>query len=126
MSHPGTVCLKARGKSVLKVARGMLCHTPMSSFESTEEKMSLPVELNNGESEKANPPADADRHISVTLAHELNNILTVVQGQADHLFAKHRENSALAPALKAISDAAHRAAHMVRTAPRFDLTRPTS
>lgn len=93
----------------------------MSSFNSTEEKLVLPVELNGVEIRHENRPPDADRHISFTLAHELNNILTVVQGHADHLLSKNPENTVLTTTLKKISDAAHRAADLVRTAPKLDL-----
>ena len=88
--------------------------------------MALPIELNGNESVRGNWPPDANRHISFTLAHELNNILTVVQGNADHLFAKNQENAALAPTLKKISEAARRAAELVRTAPKLDFTPPTT
>jgi len=98
----------------------------MSSFESTDEKKALPIELSGGENHRQNRPPDADRHISFTLAHELNNILTVVQGQADHLFVKHQENTALAPNLKKIADAARRAAELVRNAPKLDFNPPAA
>jgi signal transduction histidine kinase len=98
----------------------------MSSFDSTDEKLALPVELNGAGIRQENRPPDADRHISITLAHELNNILTVVQGHADHLFVKHQENAALAPALKKISDAARRAAELVRNAPKLDFNPPVT
>ena len=86
--------------------------------------MALPVELNAPANSRENRPPDADRHISFTLAHELNNILTVVQGHADHLFAKNQENAALAPTLKKISEAVRRAAELVRNAPKLDFTPP--
>ena len=88
--------------------------------------MALPVELNGSESPREIRPPDADRHISFTLAHELNNLLTIVQGHADHLFAKNQENTALAPTLKKISDAARRAAELVRNAPKLDFTPPVA
>ena len=90
------------------------------SFDSTEEKLVLPVELNGIGIRHEDRPPDADRHVSFTLAHELNNILTVVQGHADHLLSKNRDNKELEPTLKKISDAAHRAAELVRTAPKLD------
>ncbi|HEX3889502.1 MAG TPA: hypothetical protein VHX90_01515, partial [Verrucomicrobiae bacterium] len=48
------------------------------------------------------------RHISPKVAHELNNILTVVQGYSDCLLFKHREDAALQANLKMISDASRR------------------
>ena len=59
---------------------------------------------------------DPDRHISPVVAHELNNIFTIIQGYADRLLAKHGANPALETQLKLISDAAKRAATLVRTA----------
>jgi signal transduction histidine kinase len=93
----------------------------MSLFE-ISDKTNSPLQSNGGENHKA----DSDRHISSTLAHELNNLLTVVQGHADRLFVKHQEDSMLASNLKKISDAAHRAAELVRTAPKPDLNPPTA
>lgn len=88
--------------------------------------MALPVELNTPANSRENRPPDADRHISSTLAHELNNLLTVVQGHADHLFAKNSENAGLAPTLKKISEAARRAAELVRNAPKQDFEPPAA
>lgn len=59
---------------------------------------------------------DSTRHIAPTVAHELNNILTIVQGYADRLLLRHSQNPALMPDLKLISEAARRAATVVRTA----------
>jgi len=98
----------------------------MSPSESTDKKTASPRPPGSGENRQENSKPDADQHISISLAHELNNILTVVQGHADRLFAKHREDSALAPVLKVISEAAHRATIMVRNAPKPDYTPPRS
>lgn len=91
-----------------------------------DEKKASPLPPGGGENRLGNRRPDADRHISLTLAHELNNILTVVQGHADRLFVKHREDAVLAPGLKMISDAAHRAAELVRNAPKLDFNPPSS
>lgn len=88
--------------------------------------MTSPLQTSGGENRQANHKPDSDRHLSLTLAHELNNILTVVQGHADRLFLKHREDSALAPGLKSISEAAHRAAELVRNALKLDPSPPSS
>ena len=56
------------------------------------------------------------RHISPVVAHELNNILTIVQGYAERLLFKHPENAALQPHLKLILEAARRATAVVREA----------
>jgi signal transduction histidine kinase len=98
----------------------------MSYLESTDDKAAPPAQSNGGENGRDNRRADADRHISLTLAHELNNLLTVVQGHADRLFAKHQEDAVLAPTLKKISEAAHRAAELVRGAPKLDFNPPAA
>jgi signal transduction histidine kinase len=103
-----------------KVACKVLDLIAMSLREISDNTAS-PPQPNGGESHQT----DCHRHISATLAHELNNLLTVVQGHADRLFVKHQEDSVLAPNLKKISEAAHRAAELVRNAPRFELDPPT-
>ena len=98
----------------------------MSYLESTDETAASPLQTSGGENRQDHRRADADRHISLTLAHELNNLLTVVQGHADRLFVKHQEDAILAPTLKKISEAAHRAAELVRSAPKPDFNPPTA
>ena len=67
-----------------------------------------------------NPPtatsADATRSISRDVAHELNNVMTIIRGYADRLIMKHGDNPALRPELQLISDNARRAANVVRAA----------
>jgi nitrogen-specific signal transduction histidine kinase len=66
---------------------------------------------------------DPARHISPVVAHELNNILTIIQGYTGRLLLKHGDNPALESHLKLISEASHRAAILVRSAvsPEADL-----
>jgi len=59
---------------------------------------------------------DPAKHVSPVIAHELNNILTIVQGYADRLLVKYPNDSALQPQLKLISEAARRAAIIIRDA----------
>jgi hypothetical protein len=59
---------------------------------------------------------DPARHIAPVAAHELNNILAIVQGYADRLLLRHAQNPALMPDLKLISEAAKRAATVIRNA----------
>jgi nitrogen-specific signal transduction histidine kinase len=59
--------------------------------------------------------SDSDRHISPAIAHELNNILTIIQGYTDRLLFKHDESPMLETQLKLISEASKRAATLVRT-----------
>jgi signal transduction histidine kinase len=75
---------------------------------------------------RQNQQSDSHGHISSTLAHELNNLLTVVQGQADRLFVKYKDDAVLAPNLKKISEVAHRAAELVRSAPRLEINSPAT
>jgi hypothetical protein len=59
---------------------------------------------------------DPARHISPTVAHELNNILTIIQGYADRLLVKNSGNPALESHLKLICEASRRASILVRSA----------
>lgn len=89
----------------------------MSSDDLIQTK--LPAELEPGETaswRETNPNFDPARHMAPTVAHELNNILTVIQGYADRLLLHHGGDSALMPHLKQISEAARRAAGVVRKA----------
>jgi len=104
----------------------MLCQIAMSHLESTNEKTASPLPQSGGENRQENHQSDSDRHISAALAHELNNLLTVVKGHADRLFSKYQGDAALAPNLKKISEAARRAAELVRNAPKLDFSPPSS
>lgn len=64
-------------------------------------------------------PADAldnQKQIGRDVAHELNNVLTIIMGYADRLLLKHGENPALRPELKLIAENARRAQAVVRAA----------
>ena len=65
---------------------------------------------------RASVKPDPSRFISPAVAHDLNNIITVVQGYADCLIIKHRDDESIKPQLKSISDAAKRAAIIVNAA----------
>jgi signal transduction histidine kinase len=96
----------------------------MSHLESLDKKMASPPQPGGVENRQENRKIEADRHISSTLAHELNNLLTVVQGHAERLCLKHQEDSALASNLKTMADATRRAAELVRNAPKLELSPP--
>ena len=88
----------------------------MSSYDSIYKKMASTLE---GGGEGGSEPVhkyDPARHVAPIVAHELNNILTIVQGYADRLLLRHGEDPALLPQLRLISDAARRAANVVREA----------
>lgn len=69
-----------------------------------------------GSPRESAPKYDPARHVAPVIAHELNNILTIVQGYADRLLLRHGEDPALLPQLRLISEAAKRAAIVVREA----------
>ena len=97
----------------------------MSSYESIYKKMAASLE-ESGVKTLSDPAQrfDPARHVAPLVAHELNNILTIVQGYADRLLIKHGENPTLNTQLKLISESAKRAATLVRTAmePELDMT----
>jgi nitrogen-specific signal transduction histidine kinase len=62
------------------------------------------------------PKPEPAEHIPLAVAHELNNIITIIRGYADRLLSKHNQDPALEPHLKLISDAARRAGLIVRDA----------
>ena len=89
----------------------------MSSFDSIYKKMASSLERGgagniNGSDKKYDPA----RQISPLIAHELNNILTIMQGYSEHLLIRHGEDSAMQQHLKLISEASRRAANIVRKA----------
>ena len=62
------------------------------------------------------PQFDPEKHVSPGIAHELNNILAIVQGYTDRLLVKCADNEALLSDLKLVCDAARRAAIIIRDA----------
>jgi nitrogen-specific signal transduction histidine kinase len=89
----------------------------MSSLENIYEKMTPNNSSTSFASLHPQPAVpESSLKISREVAHELNNILTIVRGYADRLIMKHGDNPALRPELKLIADNARRAASVVRTA----------
>lgn len=89
----------------------------MSAYESIYKKMASTLQGGGDESlREAAAKYDPARHVAPVVAHELNNILTIVQGYADRLLLRHGEDPALLPQLRLISEAARRAAVVVREA----------
>jgi hypothetical protein len=62
------------------------------------------------------PQPEPSNQIGRDVAHELNNILTIIQGYADRVILKHGANAAWRPELQVISDNARRAVAVVRQA----------
>jgi len=89
----------------------------MSSLDNIYQKMVPTLEpatlaqLHHEPSHSEPPP-----QIAREVAHELNNILTIIQGYADRMLMKHGENPALRPELQLIADNARRAVSVVRKA----------
>ncbi|HEY2329775.1 MAG TPA: histidine kinase dimerization/phospho-acceptor domain-containing protein [Verrucomicrobiae bacterium] len=93
----------------------------MSSLDNIYMKMSPTLEaadLANLHHEQARP--DAEKQIGREVAHELNNILTIIRGYADRMALKHGANPALRPDLQLISENVKRAESVIRhsTLPR--------
>jgi signal transduction histidine kinase len=88
----------------------------MSSYDSIYKKMAESLENSAPGFHESTHKFDHARHIAPAVAHELNNILTVVQGYSDRLLIKHSDDPALQPYLKLISQATQRAATVIRDA----------
>jgi hypothetical protein len=89
----------------------------MSSLDNIYMKMSPTLEPAVLAHLHQNPaPAGSEKHIGSEVAHDLNNILTIVRGYADRMLIKHGENLALRADLQLISEHARRAELVVRQA----------
>ena len=75
-----------------------------------------PADLVNLHHELPQLPPDVQKKIGRDVAHELNNILTIIRGYADRVLMKHGENLALRPDLQLIADNAKRAEVVIRRA----------
>ena len=89
----------------------------MSSLENIYERMT-PASGPTSFAQTPPPPAPSDPTLKISrdVAHELNNVLTIVRGYADRLILKHGDNPALRPELQLISDNARRAEKVIRAA----------
>jgi hypothetical protein len=104
----------------------LLSQPPMSSsYDSIYKK--LASSLGSGLPEHG-PEAvrEAAQLLSPAAAHELNNLLTIIQGYADRLLARHAGEAELSEQLKLIAQAARRATVIVHGAGRpTDLHAPS-
>ena len=85
------------------------------------------VPASGSESSRLPEPAvqfDPAKHVSPLIAHELNNILAIVQGYADRLLLKYANDAILTSELKLVTEAARRAATIIRDATPQTLTKP--
>ena len=104
----------------------MLFNLQMSSLENIYLKMAPSLEptvLANLHQEPEAP--DAQKQVGREVAHELNNIFTVIRGYADRMLVKHGDNPALRPDLQLIAENIKRAELLVRHSTCHQ-TRPTA
>ncbi len=71
-----------------------------------------------GEANATGAPSEpmARGQIGGDVAHELNNIITIIRGYAERMLIKHGENGMLRPDLQVLTDNARRAEKVVRQA----------
>ena len=99
------------------LAHRLLESVEMSSLENIYQKMAPTSEpAMSAQSHHHPPDAEQPRVIGREVAHELNNILTIIQGYADRVLMKHGENPALRPDLQLISENTRRALSVIRQA----------
>ena len=96
----------------LRIANGM----PMPSSEFIYKKMASLEQSGAGRFQETACKFDSAWQMPRTVVHELNNILTIIQGYADRLLLKHGEDPALQPQLRMIFESARRAAALIREA----------
>ena len=99
----------------------------MSSLDNIYQKMVPtlePATLAHLHHEPARPEPQAQ--MAREVAHELNNILTIIQGYADRMIMKNAENPVLSPDLKTISNNARRAVTLIREARRLTAAKSLS
>lgn len=90
--------------------------------------MTSSLDGNLPQAQESAPGFDPAKHVSPVIAHELNNILAIVQGYAERLLMRYPDDAALQPSLKLISESARRAASIIReaTPSKAKMTVPTS
>ena len=88
----------------------------MSSSEFIYKKMASLEQSGAGRFHETAWKLDSARQMPPTVRHELNNILTIIQGYADRLLLKHGEDPALQSQLRMIYESARRAASLIREA----------
>lgn len=99
----------------------------MSSLDNIYQKMVPSLDAGSlAQLHHEAPAPEPQRQISREVAHELNNILTIIQGYADRMVLKHGDNPVLRPDLQLISENAKRAVSVIRkaTPPRPPVAAP--
>jgi len=95
----------------------------MSSLDNIYQKM-VPTLESASLAQLHHDSPQSDHQIGREVAHELNNILTIIQGYADRMVMKNIENPALRRELQLISDNARRAVAVVKQARQPAVTQP--
>jgi signal transduction histidine kinase len=98
----------------------------MSSFDNIYQKMVPTLEPSTLAQLHHESPQEEQNQIGREMAHELNNILTIIQGYADRMIMKNAENPVLSPDLKTISNNARRAVTLIREARRLTAAKSLS
>ena len=88
----------------------------MTLPDSIYKKMASSLEQSGAQIMQPPKKSDSDRQIPREIAHDLNNILTIIQGYSDRLLIRHGKDLTIAPHLKVISEASKRATAIVRDA----------
>ena len=94
-----------------------------SSSDSIHAKQSASLER-GGAGDANEAKADPVRHVSSGVAHELNNLLTIIHGYTEQLLLNHGGDPALEKYLKYILEAARCAADVVRASRPLTATIP--
>jgi signal transduction histidine kinase len=98
----------------------------MSSLDNIYQKMVPALETNAlAQLHHESSPTDSQNQIGREVAHELNNILTIIQGYADRLVLKHGENPLLRHDLQLISDNSRRAVATIKKARSLAIPPPS-
>jgi light-regulated signal transduction histidine kinase (bacteriophytochrome) len=87
-----------------------------SSLDSIYKKMASSLDGSLPHAHESSTGFDPSKHVSPVIAHELNNILAIVQGYAERLLMRYPDDAGLQPSLKLISESARRAASIIREA----------
>ena len=66
------------------------------------------------------PMENPARQIGTEVAHDLNNLFTIIGGFADRLLYEHGTNTALRPDLQVVLDCVRRAERVVRSAAKIN------
>jgi signal transduction histidine kinase len=89
----------------------------MSTWEKTvDQKMAPAMEPATPAHLHREPSHAEKRQISPEVAHDLNNILTIIQAYSEIMLTRHRDNAALRMELQLIFDNTRRASSVVRQA----------